>query len=305
MDWGTSNVRAWLVDGNGNILASQKSDAGITRVTDGDFQSAFSNLTGTMCTEAIPTLMSGMIGSRQGWVEAPYLPCPVFLDDLASGLLTVPDAPQIKIVPGVHYVSPTGGHDVMRGEEVQIAGALQMNNATDDQLICLPGTHSKWALIEAGKLTGYSTSMTGEVYAALSRHTILSALLPDETSATEMSPVISMAGFTRGLERSADKGGLLHHLFGARANALFDAIPTEDLRGYLSGMLIGHEIRAMLADYPADLPITIVGDDNLAAHYAQALTMLKRPATIVDAEKATLAGLQQILERSQSLQNGK
>jgi len=298
LDWGTSNVRVWLLAQDGTLLDSKQSSAGINRISDGDFHTTFNNLTRELAPTPLPTLMSGMIGSRQGWVEAPYLECPVALEDLAYQLTTVPAAPQIQIVPGVHLETASGRHDVMRGEEVQIAGALAQMNAEIDtraHLICLPGTHSKWAVVEDGQLQSFSTSMTGEVFAALSEHTILGALLPDE----DANPVnISPAGFDRGLARAGEDGGLLHHLFSVRAEGLFDSVPSGDLRGYLSGILIGHEIRDMLVQHNTAGAITIVGDAGLADHYVRAISSLGRTVTTIDPQQATLAGLQMIRNAS-------
>ena len=298
LDWGTSNVRIWLLAQDGTLLDSKQSSAGTNRVLEGSFHSTFNDLTKELTPAPLPTLMSGMIGSRQGWVEAPYLECPVTLKDLARQLTTVPDAPRIQIVPGVHLQTASGRHDVMRGEEVQIAGALvHLNDVSDahEHLICLPGTHSKWAVVRNGLLESFSTSMTGEMFAALSEHTILGALLPDE----DANPVnISPAGFDRGLARAGEDGGLLHHLFSVRAEGLFDSVPSGDLRGYLSGILIGHEIRDMLVQHNTAGAITIVGDAGLADHYVRAISSLGRTVTTIDPQQATLAGLQMIRNAS-------
>jgi 2-dehydro-3-deoxygalactonokinase len=294
VDWGTSNARAWLMAEDGRQLAASQSGTGINHVEDRDFTGAFSALTRDLTSEALPTLMSGMIGSRQGWVEAPYLACPVSLKDLAQQLVPVPDMAHIRIVPGVHLQTSDGRNDVMRGEEVQIAGALELTKASGDMLMCLPGTHSKWAKVESGRLVDFSTSMTGEVYSALADHTILGALLPDQGNAED----ISDAGFSQGLVRSGEDGGMLHHLFGVRAEGLFESIAAEDLQGFLSGILIGHEVRDMLARYAGTDPVTVIGDKLLAAHYVHAISSLDRSVTALDAEQATIAGLQMILNAS-------
>ena len=298
VDWGTSNVRAWLTDGTGSILAENKSDMGITRVPDNDFASVYEDIKKGLSPEISgfdpPTLMSGMIGSRQGWVEAPYLECPVTLDNLAGQLIQVPGLSHINIVPGVHYQSPEGSHDVMRGEEVQISGALELAESARNQglLVCLPGTHSKWAVVEDNKLVGFSTAMTGEAFAALSDHTILAALFEDPEDDTIMA-----SGFAKGIDRSGEPGGLLNHLFGVRANGLLGAVPNAKLRSYLSGILIGHEVRSALAQETNGTSIVIVGDDALAGLYQTALQSCGKQADIIPSTRATIQGLQRILKQ--------
>jgi len=296
VDWGTSNARAWTVAEDGSVIASAQSSGGIGRIADGNFSAAFKDLTEQLTPTPLPTLMSGMIGSRQGWIEAPYLTCPVSLSDLAQQLIPVPDAPYIRIVPGVHLQTSKGRNDVMRGEEVQIAGVIELVSSTEEQLICLPGTHRKWAWVKKGVLTDFATSMTGEVFAAMSNHTILGALLPNDGGAASD---ITSAGFETGLVRSGESGGLLHHLFGVRAEGLFDAVAADDLRGYLSGILIGHEVRDMLGQQTGTAPVIVVGEAQLAAHYVHAITAMNRPASILDSELATIAGLTMILNKSQ------
>jgi 2-dehydro-3-deoxygalactonokinase len=296
VDWGTSNVRAWSVARDGAVIASVQSSAGISRVADGNFSAAFDDLTIQLTSTPLPTLMSGMIGSRQGWIEAPYLKCPVSLDDLALQLTPVPEAPHIRIVPGVHLQTDTGRNDVMRGEEVQIAGVIELASSSEEQLICLPGTHSKWAHVDNGMLTDFATSMTGEVFAAMCNHTILGALLPNDD---DSSSDITSAGFDEGLIRSGESGGVLHHLFGVRAEGLFDTIPARDLRGYLSGILIGHEVRDMLTQRSDSGPVIVVGEAQLAEHYVHAIKQMKRAASAIDSEQATIAGLGMILGKSQ------
>jgi 2-dehydro-3-deoxygalactonokinase len=296
VDWGTSNVRAWSVVEDGTVLSSAQSSAGISQIADGNFSAAFDDVTAQLTTMPLPTLMSGMIGSRQGWIEAPYLTCPVSLGDLALQLTPVPTAPHIRIVPGVHLQTATGSNDVMRGEEVQIAGVIELASSTEDQLICLPGTHSKWAHVEKGVLSDFATSMTGEVFAAMSNHTILGALLPKDG---DNPSDITSAGFDAGLKRASENGGLLHHLFGVRAEGLFDTIPACDLRGFLSGILIGHEVRDMLAQRPGSGPVIVVGEAQLAEHYVHAITQMQHAASAIDSEQATIAGLAMILNKSQ------
>jgi len=294
IDWGTSKARAWLVAPDGEILSRNLTNAGIRNISEGGFPAAYAHLTEGLSPEPLATLMSGMVGSRQGWVEAPYLDCPVQVSSLAQKLTTVPGASHVRIVPGVHTLTASGNHDVLRGEEIQIAGALELNGPKKQQLFCLPGTHSKWVTVEDDRLLGFNTSMTGEVFAALSEHTILAATFPD-ISATDD---ISERGFDLGLDRAKDEGGLLHHLFGVRSEALFATIAPKDLRGYLSGILIGHEVREMLNWNKTDAPVVVISDSHLAGLYLRAISAFKGTASALDSEQATIAGLRQVQKQA-------
>lgn len=292
IDWGTSNARAWLVGPDGAIHDRYHVALGIKNVKNGDFDGALRALTADWPLEpGTPILMSGMIGARQGWLEAPYVPCPAALDDLAAGIVEIPDAPHIRIVPGVHDAAADRAHDVMRGEEVQIFGALsEMPNDGGSHLFCLPGTHSKWALVDDGRLVRFATALTGEAFSAFAEHTILGALMPDAEQAQDEASHWP-AGFSRGLARSREAGGLLHHLFGVRAQALFDELAPAALPAYLSGILIGHEVAGMAALFEAHSQVIVVAEPTLARHYVDAITASGRAASLVDAEIASLAGL--------------
>lgn len=157
VDWGTTNLRAYLVNNSGEVLETRQRPQGIRSVRDGKFTKAIRNiLEGWDST--CPVLMSGMIGSAQGWHEVPYVKCPSSAEDIASGLTLIPDNPRFSIVPGVLYQAPDGVFDVMRGEEVQIFGALDLSKQKD-AILCLPGTHSKWASVKGGVLENFSTNM--------------------------------------------------------------------------------------------------------------------------------------------------
>ena len=289
VDWGTSNARAWLLDGDGRILDHRSRPIGIRQVEDSDFGMALDSMLAEWAYhEATPVLMSGMIGSRQGWHETPYVPCPASIDDLFSGIQAIPDRPNVRITPGIN----DGTSDVMRGEEVQIFGAVSMLDRTDkNRIFCLPGTHSKWAEVEDGRLRRFATAMTGEAYAAFADHTILGAMMPDRVNRDD-----GRSGFSQGLAQSREPGGLLHHVFSVRSLALFEQIDPEDLRGYLSGILIGHEICDMLKLFGNPAEVIVVGEAALAQIYIEAITNSGSQASMIDAEKATLAGLSRLAE---------
>jgi len=200
-----------------------------------------------------------MVGSRQGWREAPYLPCPAGAADLARALTDVPfTGARVKLIPGLSDTDAAGAPEVMRGEETQLIGALAAIGR--DGIACLPGSHSKWARIEAGRIAGYTTHLTGEAYAALCGHTILGRMMRDGPT--------DLGAFDQGVDRAADPGGLLHHLFGVRTLGLFGRLSETAAASYLSGLLIGHEARAALTP---GAEVHLIGAAELCALYARAI----------------------------------
>ena len=287
IDWGTTNARSYWVDGDGGVRDSRQSDLGILNLGDLGVTGAFDVLTsGWIDAKGArpPVLMSGMIGSRQGWTEAAYAPCPAALTDLAAKVMAVPEVDDVWIVPGV-CLSPDGPRrDVIRGEEVQIFGALEVTGRASTTL-CLPGTHSKWARVEDARLVDFATAMTGEVFHVMRAHSILGALLSADADH-------DAGAFAKGLGISATEGGLLNHLFSVRAEGLFGVMAQGELSSYLSGLLLGHEIRDMAAAYPADgAGVLLVGSSGLVAIYGEAFEFLGIPFQTLDGEKATISGL--------------
>ncbi len=279
IDWGTSNFRALLLDGAGAILDRRSGAHGILAVKDGDFGSVLAQQIGAwLKAKRVPVLMSGMIGSRQGWLEAPYVTAPAGIADLAAALVPVPfRGADLRIVAGIEAATPSM-RDVMRGEEVQVFGALEQSGAADGRFL-LPGTHSKWVHVETERVTGFSTYMTGEIYAAARDHTILGRLMRDGRD----DPAI----FARGVRDGARPGGagvLLHRLFGVRTAGLFGDIDPTGLPDYLSGLLIGAEIAD--AGPRENRPVAIVASDNLAARYRMAAAELGIASEVVPADCA-------------------
>lgn len=298
IDWGTTNVRAYRVGPDGRLRDSRRLARGIRRVAPGGFPAALDALLGPWSREfsASPTiLMSGMVGSRHGWVEAPYCACPVRLEDLVASLCRIPDLPNARIVPGVCRGGADRPHDVMRGEEVQVFGAMDEAPAS---VLCLPGTHSKWVRYENDTLVDFATAMTGEVFQVLRQHSLLGALMPDGEAADAPLSDIAADALRRGLDRSGDAGGLLHHLFGVRAEGLFGALPGEGLEAYMSGVLLGHEIRSMIDLFPTAGALRLVAGGKLGDLYETAFRHLGREVVRVDVEAATLRGLCRIMEHA-------
>ena len=278
VDWGTSTLRAFRMGAEGGIAERRSAPQGILAVMNGDFAGVLEEQIGDWATEAprAPVVMSGMIGSRQGWRETPYLSCPAGAEEIAGALTPVPWRRNrtVWIAPGLSCRH--GVPDVMRGEEVQIMGALADKGAALEagrHVICLPGTHGKWATVVNGAVTEFTTHMTGEVFDVLCKHSILGRLMAP-------APEADTAWFGRGLERSRSAGGLLHHLFGARTLKLIDDVPAEVLRPYLSGLLIGHEVEAAAPDGPVHL----LGAPELVALYRLALERRGTMAHVLDGD---------------------
>lgn len=280
IDWGTSSFRAFRLAEDGTVLERRQAPRGILSVADGAFAAAIGDVAGDWLRDGEHRiLLSGMIGSRQGWRESQVLACPAGIDDLACALTPVPfEVARALIVPGLATQDGQGTPEVMRGEETQIAGVLPSIGANG--LVCLPGSHSKWVRIEDGRIAGFTTHMTGEAFAALADHTILGRMMRGDGE--------DEAGFDRGVTRSADPGGLLHHLFGARTLALTGRLGETATRSYLSGLLIGHEIRAAATAGPRDRPVHLVGDAALCRLYARALAACGLVAVIETADAAVL-----------------
>lgn len=275
VDWGTSSLRAFRIDAGGAALDRRESPQGILKVADGAFAAALLEAIGDWLEPGSVVLASGMIGSRQGWVEAPYLSTPAGLDDLAAALAQAPFAETtVHFVPGV--TTKSGMHDVMRGEEAQIFGATALLGVERARFV-LPGTHSKWVEVADGRIVTFATYMTGEIYAAARHHTILGRLMTGEAD--------DKAAFLRGVRDGASEGGpgaLLHRLFGVRTAGLFDEVAAAGLPNYLSGLLIGAE----LADQAGggDEVVHIIASDALAARYRVAATALSVATQIVPSD---------------------
>ena len=289
VDWGTTSLRGVLIDAQGHVAARRALPQGITQV-EGDFAAAFTRIFGDwLALSPDLCLLSGMIGSRQGWQEAPYCPCPAGFEALSRHLVWLPpvsDVP-LAIVPGVCLVSPDGVDpvdrvpDVMRGEEIQVMGALR-HMPQQDGLLVLPGTHSKWVTVQAGAITRFQTCMTGELYAVLSQHTILGRTTDTEAPLDETA-------FLHGVRRGLQAPALSQLLFGVRTLSLFDALTPAASASYLSGLLIGQELRDQCPT--AGQAITLIGNEALVLRYRLALSQIACTA-VTFGDEATWSGHQ-------------
>jgi 2-dehydro-3-deoxygalactonokinase len=272
IDWGTTSARAYRLDTRGGILDEQSAPLGVQKVEPGKFPQALTALLGGDVPEGVPMIACGMIGSRQGWIEAPYRDCPADFDDVAAALTPVPGT-RLCIVPGLVCRDADGVPDVMRGEETQIMGAL------DDQtwahaaprVVVLPGTHSKWALVGGRVIAAFATFMTGELYAVLREHSILGRL------AATGSPGDS-AALERGVQVSLREAAALpHDLFSARTLVLTGALAPEAVADYLSGLLLGAEVAAgrrwLETHAVTGGSVILVGEAALCERYRRALAL--------------------------------
>ena len=267
VDWGTSSFRATLRAGDGGMLSSCEAPRGILTFQPQDFEPLLEEKTRDWRRRGpdAPIIMSGMIGARQGWREAPYAKTPAGVEEIAAAILSIETRLMgvVRVIPGVVTEGSTGAPDVMRGEETQILGALAATGAASG-IFVLPGTHSKWVEVGDGRIQAFRTFMTGEIFAALKAHTILARLM------TEPSPEGSGEGFARGVEaarRFRDPGDLLNAVFMTRTLGLFDRLPGSELAEYLSGLLIAAEIRSGAAGATI---ATAVGASALVSRYRRA-----------------------------------
>ncbi len=281
VDWGTSSLRGALISSDGAVLEKRAFPQGILQVAHGQFQNVFEQRFGDWMAADSLCLVSGMAGSRQGWREAPYCPCPSGFQDIAQHLQWI-EKDRIGIVPGLSTFNDTTP-DVMRGEEIQIFGALNTLQIQTAQFV-LPGTHSKWAQVLNGNIVQFKTFMTGEFYALLSQHSILAkTCLPDAPLKKEV--------FLDGVMQSQKSGGLLHHAFSARSLALFEKLNPAQSSSYISGLLIGEEIKSAQHSMQADsTPLFILGNSQLTQRYAFAMEALGMSAQALP-DEVTWSGL--------------
>ncbi|MFA7664875.1 MAG: 2-dehydro-3-deoxygalactonokinase [Burkholderiaceae bacterium] len=271
LDWGTSSLRGWLLAADGQVLERREGALGILNLAHADFRSAFESFcAGWLDADpGLPVIAAGMIGSRQGWAEAPYIETPASLADLADGLLALDSRAgrPFRIVPGLVSRPADGTADVLRGEETQVFGALAGAPA-GERLFVLPGTHSKWVATRGLAVTGFRTCMTGELYAVMRQYAILGRLCEEPAIADGPG---QLAAFDDGVALGLARPGAIGHLlFTVRSQGLLGLRPADCLPAYLSGLLIGAEIGDGLASFAPTAPPCIIASPALAARYHRA-----------------------------------
>lgn len=277
VDWGTTNRRAYRLDAGGRCLEEFDDPEGVLAVEAGGFPTAAAEIRERLGD--LPLLLAGMIGSTRGWIEAPYVPCPAGLDQLAASLRWIePD--RTAIVPGL--CSTIGGNwDVMRGEEIQLFGAIAAALIPATSVVCHPGTHNKWVIVADGKVADFQTVMTGEMFNLLKSQGILSEFMD--------GPVAAGQAFREGVRRGLAQNSLTADLFSVRARVLLGGLTREDAADYVSGLLIGLDIAIGLG-LAGDEDLIIMGRPNLARLYEAAAAEAGRRSRTVDGAQAFIAG---------------
>ena len=261
LDWGTTSFRAYLVNSQGAVTDQVSAAEGILAVKDGAFEHALEHHIASW-DKTLPIVASGMITSRQGWVELPYVDCPAGPDDLAKAVhtKTLSSGRTIHFLTGLHLNSATLGHDVMRSEETQVFGAMD----SGAKHFVTPGTHSKWIDVEDGKITNFATYVTGETFAVMKAHSILGRLMANDEDDEH--------AFLQGIDRAfADPAGLLHNLFSARSLALYQELPPEKISSYLSGLIIGAEIGHAISMRDSTQHYVVLASPGIGGKYMLAM----------------------------------
>lgn len=280
VDWGTTNRRAWRIEA-GKATREFEDGSGVLSLERDAFADAVAEIRTRLGDH--PMVMAGMVGSNRGWVEAPYVPCPAGLDDLVDRLCW-PEPGRTAIAPGLCCFDPP---DVMRGEEVQILGAVDAGLVPGAATVCHPGTHNKWVRLRSGEVTGFRTVMTGEMFNLLKEHSILSDLMGGNINASDV--------FREGVRRGLDGGVLTAELFSVRAAVILGKRGEEDAADFVSGLLIGTDLIA--ANLDDTDPIFVMGRPDLTRLYAAALDVAGRDTREIDGETAFLAGSNAIARR--------
>ncbi len=262
LDWGTTSFRAYLIGADGSVKNQFASPEGILAVKDQGFEAVLESHIGSW-DKTLPVVASGMITSRQGWIELPYAECPAGLLDLASHLKVhqTTSGRTIHFITGMHHKSTSIGHDVMRGEETQVFGSLESGALH----FVAPGTHSKWIDVAKHKIIGFSSYMTGEVFALLRNHSILGRLMT--------SDVADEPAFLKGVDKAlVDPAGFLHSIFSVRTLGLFNDMHPEHLASYLSGIVIGTEVAHATVNNDRAAKYVVLASAGIGARYVQAMT---------------------------------
>jgi len=289
VDWGTSHLRVWTLDGDGKAIACHRSDRGMRTVERDEFAQVLNAELESLDVDAeTPVIMCGMVGSRQGWQEAPYNKMPCRIDAIATNAVQIADVERdIRILPGIAHFSTTKP-DVMRSEETQLLGLFDMLGDELSGLVCMPGSHAKWVRIENGLALDFATSMSGELFAALSASSVLQHSL--KNAANKVDPQSEV--FTNAVRNSlSDPATVLTRLFAARPQSLLNQMSDDDAAAHISGTIIGQDIAGAIARFAPVHSTTLVGSGHLGALYTQALQIAGLQSKIVDGDELAILGL--------------
>lgn len=280
IDWGSTNLRAWHYQ-TGVCIDERRSEAGVTRLGDRTPAEVFTSITAGWPVNDVPVVMAGMVGSNAGWLSVPYLSCPVALGEIAGRLTRVED--KAWIVPGLS-VERADNYNVMRGEETQLLGALELQPAP---LYVMPGTHAKWVQMEQDRVLDFRTVMTGELHHLLLKQSLIGAGLPEQQE--------NSAAFREGVQVGSNDASILSRLFEVRASHVLGARDRRHISDFLSGLLIGHEVALMTQQAKAtSRPITIIAGSALAQRYQQALQFIGMDSVTLEGDRAFQHGIRSI-----------
>ncbi len=277
-DWGSSQLRAYLVDSSGNTLRTYESNQGVKRIAgnkSGYAEEMHKMLKELQVAEDDEVRISGMAGSKLGWLETDYSSTPLTIDAYSSNFRPLPEFPKTRLLGGAKHQHTDGSLDIMRGEEVQVFGT--MNAYPDVRLICLPGTHSKWVTVEEGKIVSFKTYMTGDLFHSLCEESIFREQITTREFNRE--------SFLHGCQLAAD-GNDLQDLFKLRSDFVFSKVSAEGFYSYLSGFLISNELKSAK---PVSR-VHLCGSDSLMPLYAMALEKMNVETLAIDSKTATIRG---------------
>lgn len=294
MAWHPDRALALRLAADGRVLATAEETDWRARVARGGHHAVYEALRLALgVAEGVPALLAGAVGGRRGWVDAGYVDCPAGPGELSAALTRPAEAGEAWIVPGVR-LDTVRGCDLMRGEESRLAGLLEsVPGARDgmrDGIVCLPGSHSKWVRLSDGRIHSFATHVTGEVLHLVRRHGSAGREMKGE--------VHDPRAFTAGVDASGQPGGLLQHLFGARALPRTGRLQPSAVYPWTLGVLIGHECRAMRARWPDASAVVLVGRPALMARYAEALRRIGVTAVQIDGEVALARGFTRLARRA-------
>ncbi|OXE35148.1 MAG: 2-dehydro-3-deoxygalactonokinase [Phenylobacterium zucineum] len=282
-DWGSTHLRAWTLDSSGREVARQDFDLGVNRLAPGEAGEKFlREVRPALGAESLPALLCGAIGSNIGWTTAAYVDCPADLPTIAAGLIS--PSKDVWIAPGLRCTGLGPAGDVLRGEETQAFGwmAGDPKRSVGRHVICQPGTHAKWSIIENGKIVRFLSAFTGELFAVLSAHSIL----------RNDGRVHEEGVFREGLEAAAEGDGLLNRLYSTRSRVAGRGADQASTGSYLSGLLIGAEVAATprLLGVEGEA-VVLLGSPKLCARYATALARRGIATSLADGDEAVKTGL--------------
>jgi 2-dehydro-3-deoxygalactonokinase len=282
-DWGTSNLRAYVLE-HGKVVGEYSTPNGLLRAKELGFKNVLDDTFAALSLPIeTPVRLSGMVGSKHGWKEAPYASTPATLESLQTNYVDIEDYPNVKIFGGVSHLIEDGRRDVMRGEEVQIFGIL--SKYPEAKTICLPGTHAKWVKADGGSIKSFTTWMTGDFFRSLSENTIFKEQITDKS--------FDKDAFLKGVESAKQATSILNSAFYLRTDYLFGQVNGAEFHSYLSGFLIGNEIKGAAENCDE---VFLCGSELMTVYYQAALKCFGIESHVFLASEATVLGMQSITE---------